>query len=163
MKKLIIAAMLMFLGTSVRVSASNGGEKPLEKEKSTVENSINIGIGLEIDFGRRSRACDGRGLCRVKLAVETDPTAQGRFISNGNGTGDGTLTLSIPIDYIVKTQQDKMQNFKGQTEFVVEEDYTLPVDVSTKLGAKGTLTIKAGNYPMSLRDRIYTIIIGDML
>ncbi len=155
--------MLMFLGTSIRVSASNGNEKPMEKEKSTTEKSINIGIGLDIDFGRRSRACDGRGLCRIRLAVETDPTSQGRYLNDGDGTGEGTLTLSIPIDYIVKTQSDKLQNFTGQTKFVVEEDYTLPADVSAKLGAKGTITIKAGSYHMSLRDRNYTITFGDML
>ncbi len=157
MKNLIVIALATFLGTSVPVSGSNG-ENETNNSKTKISKSGSIGIGVDIQVGRRTKDCTGWGICGVKIRVETDPTA---FIKYDGG--EGTLMLTISEDYVRQTQPDKLKYFAGQRQFVMEEDFVLPSDVCAKIGAKSNTTIKAGRYPMTLRDKIYTIMIGDQL
>jgi hypothetical protein len=76
---------------------------------------------------------------------------------------DGTLVLDVPLEYITSSQPNQLPNFKNQKEFVVEEDFTFPQDVSSKLGVEGALVIKSGHYAMTYQNRTWRITLPDLL
>ena len=166
MKNLIIAAVVVLLNASASVKASNGGEKaPLKSDQKSIDKKSKIlGFTVVLDIGRKKKGCEGVGICKVIISTDiaggsNDELPTLSYVTSGNGT----LTFNIPTSYLKTTQPDKWKSLNGQSQFVVEEDYTLPWDVSSKLGSKEPLTVKAGSYSMVNRNNWLTIIIGDAL
>jgi len=156
-----MAFSIMLLGTSVKVSASDGDKGNKKEMKPTVGKSGRVVAGVEIYLGRHwSRGCPDRGICKIKIVVAVDSNPTLRLSNNNN---HGTLVIDIPAEYIRTTQPEKMQYFEGQSSFIVERDFELDKEVCKTLETEENLIIKAGNYPMTFRGGIYTIIIGDML
>lgn len=150
----------MFMGTAMVGNASNGDDKlPVNslKEKSAEVKTGGLIVTITVDFGRKKNGCSGRGLCSITVATEVD-IAMG-FYSKENGT----LTLDIPEEYLMRTQPHQLPNFKDKNMFIVEEDFTFPKEVSKKMGAEGTLVVKAGSYPMRYQNSTWTIILTDLL
>jgi hypothetical protein len=165
MKNLIVATVALLLNAPVFVKASNGLEKtPVKSEHKSIDKKSKIlGVTITLDIGRRKKNCEGIGICRVVISAElavrgNDELPSLSYVANGNGT----LTFNIPTSYLKTTQPDKWKSLNGQSQFIVEEDYTLPWDVSSKLGSHETLTVKAGSYSMINRNNWLTIVIEDV-
>jgi hypothetical protein len=158
MKNLIIVTMFLFMGVPSLISSENNGDKPLEIRKEMSVKSGGYSVHIEITIGRRSKDCRGYSLCSARTVEDA---VNAPLIGYQNMDGN-LLTLEIPADYIKTTQPEKLNYFTNQSQFVMEESYTLPTEVSAKLGSKQSLTIKAGSYPMTFKNNVYTIVIEDL-
>ena len=158
MKNLIIVTMILFMGMPSLISSENKGDKPLEIRKERKVNSGSRSLTVEIEYGRWSKGCRGFGVCKIIIVEDAVNSPVLEYQNKVNGS----LTLEIPVDYLKSERPDKLSYFTNQSQFVMEESYTIPADVSAKLGSKQTLTIKAGTYPMTFKNNVYTIVFEDL-
>ncbi|MCW3104733.1 MAG: hypothetical protein JWO09_3173 [Bacteroidetes bacterium] len=120
MKKLIIAAVVLVVMTVKAVAG------PV--------------VTFHCEIGRKSLDCSKFGFCdwgiNVDFKAASNATVQ--LIENAN-----SLKIDLTKDAII----GKEEFFKGNT-VVFEEDFVVPVNIQKALGAKSTITIKAGTYKL---------------
>lgn len=112
---------------------------------SGVENSTNsedltsarARLTLEIDFGRRSRDCNGFGVCRMVLTLEIN-----FFSVTTNDRGNLVLEANSRGLEVVRS-------FFGSNTITVEEDYVVPAEITKPLGLAPGYTIRAGKYTLA--------------
>lgn len=164
MKNLLTVTLtVMLIGIAIPSKSSNNPidntniAASLKEKLSIVKKTGGPTITITCTFGRGTE-CSRKGVCSISIggSWSVKPTAS-------YDEGAGTLTLKVSRNYINESQPDKMENFTGQTQFIVEQNYTLSQEASVALGADHILVIKAGSYRMNFIGDIYTIIIGDML
>src|ERR1043166_8379165 len=94
-------------------------------------------ITTKVYFGKSSKGCSGFGVCKARTTIQSGAlTATWEF-----NPETGTLVLDIP--------EEELTGHDGQiiqSQFIQEEDYTLPADLCRQLGATRQLLIPAGKY-----------------
>ena len=108
-----------------------------------------ITIRTSIELGRKSRGCEGAGICEIK-------TSGGEITAGVSLSEDGTvLTLQADAEFLL----GRAGQITGAW-FVQEEDYVIPADVCRALGAPFLLKIPAGRYAVTRSGGQLTILFG---
>lgn len=69
------------------------------------------------------------------------------------------LVIEIREDDLAKYEKGStLPYFKGRSSITLEDPYTLSKDVARQLGTSSIITIKAGTYPVTCSDKVYTVI-----
>ncbi len=129
---------------SFNANASEINENPIN-EGTKIENNTNIEdatnprvrLTITVDFGRRSRDCNGFGVCRVTATLEIS-----FFQATTNERGNLVLEAN-------QRGLEQVRNHFGSNTITVEEDYVLPADTAKQLGLASGYTIRAGRYTLT--------------
>lgn len=108
-----------------------------------------------VKFGRRSRDCNGFGVCDWMFDIVEDGFVPqpGAGLVKGTKVNDGELSFNFPKSGLVSATM--MQYFSG-SNFLVEEPIELPKEIAQKFGVS-TFTIKAGSYPILKTNESFTV------
>ncbi len=69
----------------------------------------------------------------------------------------GFFELDFSRDDLIKYQPEKLALIDGRTSITFDEPYVFPKEIQKALGAEKDLLIPKGDYPVVIRDNIYTI------
>lgn len=111
-----------------------------------------VGPIISVEIGRRKFNCTRFGFCRgnydPNIKIENLPApVENKVFGAGSVVGK---KLSMEF-YRSSMTANTYDTYFGGDNFIVEEDFELPDDVSTVLGIK-SYTIKAGIYPLIVLD-----------
>ncbi len=146
MKNLFLALVVTLLFSGGHIFSNNN-----ENEKITnptieiikcdsfenIEDNLRD-ISISIDWGRRSRDWRGFGICGITITIDIV------FRASSN---DGGLVLNFDE----KTQKEVLSYFK-ENSIILEEDFILPSELTSRLNLKDGYTLKAGKYSIRTTD-----------
>jgi hypothetical protein len=112
-----------------------------EKLKTKINNDIN--------WGRKSKGCQGFGICDVDVSIEID---ENKIFGVNNGNGIFTLEFNdIQLTTLKK-------HFGTSEKITISDDFILSDDVCEKLELKRGYIIKKGEYSIKTLDKgLYTV------
>ncbi len=125
---LLLASFLLSATYFAGDSLAGGGS--IDSISSDKED---IGIGVEITFGRASRNCRGFGICKVKLTFDL-------FKSSGENV-NGTFLVRLTPEGV-----KEVKDYFGSNKIILEEPYVLPQELTNTLDLKPGYTLSAGEY-----------------
>lgn len=141
---LIATVMLSVSGNANSVKNNSIDELKFEKAE-TLKTRINI----DITWGRKSKGCQGFGICDVDVSIEID---ENKIFGVNNGNGIFTLEFNdIQLTTLKK-------HFGTSEKITISDDVTLADDVCEKLELKRGYIIKKGEYSIKTLDKgLYTV------
>jgi len=155
MKKIILLSVLSIIfitGTAV-ASEVNAFTAP----------PTGIWIKLQIVFHRPKMDCErGFGICAMfSWGTEEKQGMQGKDQYPAKGQFNERNQLLIEVreaDLEKNGDGSALNNFRGRSEISIPDPYALPEATCRALGSGRPLIIKPGNYPISCRNGIYTMV-----
>lgn len=122
-----------------------------------------IWIKLLINFHRPKMDCEsGFGICMMfSWGIEEKRGQPDKSLCPARGQLNDRNQLLIEMN---ETDLRNLQGgyalsfMKGKTTVTIQDPYTLPDATCRELGSAGPLTIKPGDYPVSSRNGVYTIV-----
>jgi hypothetical protein len=137
-----------------------------------------VRVPIRIEIGRRNKGCTGFGICKIhinapgsgavpdsrlepprrKVYVSVLSRDEGSLLMASLSSNWKHLAIMISEKDLMKYQPDKMAYFKGMKTVTFEEDWTVPMDLMTYLGAKKPIIVKAGACPLSYSKGFYIIL-----
>lgn len=148
MKKMVfglIATVMLSVSGNANSLKTNSNPELKIKTVETLKARINI----DIMWGRKSKNCQGFGICGVNISIEIDENKMSG-VNNGNGV------LSLEFN---ETQLTVLKKHFGSSEIItISEDYSLSDNVCEKLELKRGYIIKKGEYAIKTLDKgLYTV------
>ncbi|MEI6681036.1 MAG: hypothetical protein WCO44_00335 [Bacteroidota bacterium] len=122
-----------------------------------------IWIKFELCFHRPKLLCkSGFGICMdVTAGIDNPgPVADKAMCPVKAMINDrNQLVLEVTAEALANYEYGAaLPNFKDKTAITLEEPYTLSPGTSKALGSLSPVTIKAGTYPVSFANGIYTVV-----
>jgi hypothetical protein len=151
MKKLIfptLAVILLMVSFNDLRAGNNKTESTTEVRK--------IIIRIEIEFGGTEPQCPGKGLCTWSFDITRGIIGTVNYDGNGN-----TLSLSFSRKDVETYQPDKLQYLDGET-FELPKNFVLNEEQNRRLGATKPVVLKAGSYPLTFENGIYTVTFDNL-
>ena len=120
-----------------------------------------VWVKITINFHRPKFDClRGFGICLDwQAGIESS--------GNPNEVGGCPVRMKLENDKLVmqvsEAELSRYENgsslhfFEGKTSITLEDDTELPQEITRDLGSSTPVVIKAGSYPVSFRDGIYTV------
>lgn len=111
-----------------------------------------------ITFGKTSANCTGFGIC--KMASDKSSSIQGEMKCTFK-YDEAQRTFTIIVNQLeVNTKNPAMmQYFANKNSVSIDEDFTIPREVTDLLKATNDITIKKGNYNLLSKDGVLEIVI----
>ena len=140
------------------------GESYATELKSVVPSPPGIWIRIDISFHRQKSNCKtGFGFC-IDFTVGGDrpnfTSDQNLCPVKGQLNDKNQLIIEVTAEALANYEfGSTLPYFKDKTSIRIEEPYTLSAATCRALGAAMPVTIKAGSYPVSFANGIYTIVI----
>jgi hypothetical protein len=151
MKKLVLFTVLsVFLATSDGFSISLASSCPefwvkfgFTFHRPKLDCKQGFGLCMDVSWGIDGMGAPSENVCPVR-----------GFINDQN-----QLVVEIREDELAKYEKGStLPYFKGRSHITLEDPYTLSKDVARQLGTSSFVTIKAGTYPVTFSDQLYTVI-----
>ena len=134
MKRVFFLPLSFLLLASFLLSATYFvGASPDGSIDSISSDKEDVGIGVEITFGRASRNCRGFGICKIKFTFDL-------FKVSGEN-GDGTVLVRLTPEGV-----KEVQKHFGSNKIILEEPYVLPKELTDALDLKPGYTLSVGEY-----------------
>jgi hypothetical protein len=151
MKKLLFStlAVILLAAYSSNIVAKNHPNFNAEIKRGII-------INIEITFGGKEPDCSGRGICRFDIDITTGIVGTVDYDAL-----ESTMSLSFSKSAVETHQADKLQYLTGK-EFELPKDVILPAEMNKKLGAAKGLVLKAGSYPIVLKNGVYTVVFDNL-
>ena len=112
---------------------------------------------IVLKFGR-PRDCRGIGICEGKIVITTDdaPKPIGNQV---NAIADINMEGKLVLAFNRKTDltTEAFQTYFSQGNFICEEDFPVPPEILRTLNYPGSITVKAGDYPITMKGDVITI------
>lgn len=148
MKKMLfglIATVMLSVSGNANETKSHSIDEIKIKKVETLKTKIKI----DITWGRKSKACQGFGICDVDVSIEIE---ENEIFGLNNGNGVFTLEFN-------DTQLMTLKKHFGTTEKItISEDYILSDDICEKLELKRGYIIRKGEYSIKTVDKgLYTV------
>ena len=158
--KFLIKSFLVFSLVLIELSLSTAIANPLPANLTPGESKtlLRPKVDISIEFGRRSRNCEGFGICKITLELEYE-----RRANNGNGQlyldDVAKNTLVLQIDKSTNVSAACYNTYLKPGAFVVDEEFQVPLEISKKLELIGQKTIPAGKYKIEeIRGILYVYL-----
>lgn len=115
------------------------------------EKPNNVGIGVEITFGKPKKDCAGRGFCKVKFTVDVS-----LGVPTSTGEGAGTLDV-VDGQTFIRVWKKTMDPTTTEMHF---SNNTFLVEESASFETKefGTINIVQGEYPIVDKGEYYEVV-----
>ena len=97
-----------------------------------------VKINLDVTWGRKSKNCEGFGICDVDVSIEIENKISNLFSATNNG--------NFTLEFDEKGLKSINEIFKSNSILTIEEDYVLSEKVCKALELKSGYTIKKGKY-----------------
>lgn len=155
MKKIFVLAMLGLLG--IMDSSIAAEVKPIPTAPTAVW------IKLQIIFHRPKFNCEsGFGVCFLVSAGfdgSGSPGAGNSCSARGQLNEKNQLIVEVEESVLARYEGGALlRNFKDKTSVTIPDPYVLPETTCRALGSNSPLTIKAGNYPVSFQNGVYSLV-----
>ncbi len=142
MKRVFFLPLSFLLLASLLLSATYfTGEAQGSSTDSISFAKDDLGIGIEITFGRASRNCRGFGICKIKFTIEL-------FKSSGENV-DGTFLVRLTPEGV-----KEVQKHFGSNKIILEEPYVLPKELTDALDLRPGYTLSVGEYKVQKSRRL---------
>ena len=155
MKKIILLSMLGMIFFT---------EMSFATEMKAIPNApTGVWIKLLINLHRPKLNCErGFGICFiVSWGFENDKGSSEKNLCVVRGQLNGQSQLVIEIDEAALNKYESgiaLPYFKDKTSITILDPYIIPESTCRALGSTTLLTIKPGNYPVTSRNGVYTIV-----
>lgn len=148
MKKMVfglIATIMM----SVSGNANEVKNHTIDELKIKTVETLKARINIDITWGRKSKKCQGFGICDVDVSIEID---ENKMTGVNNGNGVFALEFNDTQLTILK------KHFNSSEIITISEDFILSDNVCEKLELKRGYIIKKGEYSIKTLDKgLYTV------
>ncbi|HET8884767.1 MAG TPA: hypothetical protein VFM70_00290 [Salinimicrobium sp.] len=98
-----------------------------------------VEITITVDWGRKSKDCEGFGICGIVIDIDIPMDTFFSFKK------DGRRSLEL---FFQKEKHKEIVKYFGGERIILEEGYTLDLKTSQKLGFEKAYTIEKGEYPI---------------
>ena len=123
------------------------------------DHVVPVKVSVEVIFGKKRANCEDKGFCRIIIVVSVDPQALLPTMLYDPNTGG--IEIEVSKQYLLETQPEKLKYFTGQTEFELEEDFVVSMEVSNKLGSSTPLVLPAGKHRLINKGDSFKILFGE--
>ncbi len=174
MKKILLLFVATFfvLSCSKDSTDSSNNSIPLsETLKSSSETEASrlkiTGGSITVSIGRKSRDCDGFGICVIKqvsVTVDDNYTLtynnQNRASVKCNYETTDTKNFYLNFD---ETIINDLIDLQGSSNFIFEEDFVIDSQSATTMGLVQNFTIAQGTYPIvyNSETKLYEVLLTD--
>lgn len=124
-----------------------------KREMGTIEVEVgDVEIEVDVEIGRKKLDCAKFGVCSFP-----DVTIGKSYMTMSYNSSSKLLILKIEIDGLKVNQPDKVQYFEGKNEISIEESWTLPPALESKLKLPKKFVGKEGRYKVHVKDGFFLI------
>ncbi len=116
-----------------------------------------VKITFWIEFGRKSRNCEGFGICDWGLTMTLDEAVQKMTVTKTGGEGYFDDDGRFVMEFFRKYMLEETATTYFRNEFIVGENASIPQEILRKLDHPGDYVIKAGTY--SVRQTAESIVV----
>jgi hypothetical protein len=122
-----------------------------------------VWVKLQIIFHRPKLNCEsGFGICfLVSAGFDGSGSAGAGNSCSVRGQLNEKNQLVVEVEESVLARYEGgtlLRNFKDKTSVAIPDPYVLPEATCRALGSNSPLTIKAGNYPVSFQNGVYSLV-----
>lgn len=153
MKKMLfglIAVIAFGLNANAENSEKESSKKEITDSNKTEEDDL-LKIKIHIEWGRKSKGCEGFGICSTDIDIDAQLSDAAFF---GRANANGNLVLEV-----TKIGMESINKRFSSNTIILEEDFILSDDVCKSLGLKTGYTIKQGKYTVKTDSSGLTTVI----
>lgn len=114
-------------------------------------------LQLTLEIGRKSKDCDGWGICGIDIKL-TGLFAYVEIGPGSGGGGGGSWILTIPKANLLRYEPGMTSVLDGKNTVRFEDQFIFPAEVKERLGSAKDLIIQGNStYPLRFENGNYII------
>ena len=113
-------------------------------------------IRVKIVYGKpRENICRGLGICYMIVTVDDPPSLERETDAVANLNSEKRLVLTLKKKEMLP---ETFAKYFSKGTFICEDDFRVPGEVLKALNYYSTYTIKAGEYPVEIKEDAITVV-----